>query len=83
MVKVRMGDDCMPESRCPSRSSANPRLPPSIAKDFIRSHRNEPIEELKRSLCAAVEAFAGDVPQADDMTIVLARRNADEGFAQK
>jgi sigma-B regulation protein RsbU (phosphoserine phosphatase) len=52
-------------------------------EDFIRSHRNEPIQELKRSLCAAVETFADDVPQADDMTIVLARRNADEGFAQK
>ena len=45
-------------------------------EDLILSHGREPLEEIRRKLCAAVSHFAGGEPQEDDMTIVLARRNA-------
>ncbi len=44
-------------------------------EDVILSHRQETLEGLRRKLCEAVRVFAGGLPQEDDMTIVLARRN--------
>jgi sigma-B regulation protein RsbU (phosphoserine phosphatase) len=44
-------------------------------EDFIRSHNHKPLEDLRQDLCEAVRVFAGGVPQEDDMTIVLVRRN--------
>lgn len=48
---------------------------------LIRSHRKEALEELRRRLCDAVRAFAGNAPQEDDMTVVLVRRSADRAQA--
>ncbi len=44
-------------------------------EDLLRSHHPEPLEELIRKLCEAVRVFACDVPQEDDMTILLVRRS--------
>jgi len=44
-------------------------------EDLIRSHHQETLEGLRKKLCEAVRVFAGGVPQEDDMTVVLARRN--------
>ena len=41
---------------------------------LVSSHRTEPMGELLRILMEAVEAFAGGVPQEDDMTAVLLKR---------
>jgi phosphoserine phosphatase RsbU/P len=42
---------------------------------LIRCHHRESLDGIIRNLCTAVRLFAGDVPQEDDMTIVLARRS--------
>jgi phosphoserine phosphatase RsbU/P len=42
--------------------------------DQLRSRHGDSVEEIRRSLCDAVYAFAGDARQADDMTVVLVRR---------
>ena len=44
--------------------------------EMIRSHPSHSLEEIRSRLCAAVRSFAGDVPQADDMTVVLVKRCA-------
>ena len=41
---------------------------------LVSSHRTEPMGDLLRILMEAVEAFAGGVPQEDDMTAVLLKR---------
>ena len=46
-----------------------------VAQVFARCHAL-PLTELTAQLLRAVHAFAGDVAQADDITLVLARRQA-------
>jgi phosphoserine phosphatase RsbU/P len=43
--------------------------------DLVRSHRGDSLEAIRSRLCEAVQAFAGDAPQTDDMTMVLVRRS--------
>ena len=45
---------------------------------FIRAHHQEPLEDLTVNLYEAVRAFAGEIPQEDDMTIVLVRRKPNQ-----
>ncbi len=49
---------------------------PTRVETLIRSHHQEPLEEIVRKLYEAVRSFAGDAPQEDDMTILLVRRSA-------
>ncbi len=44
--------------------------------ELIREHQNEPMTRLIEILVEAVEEFGRNVPQADDMTIVLVRRSS-------
>ena len=40
---------------------------------FIEAHEHLPSEELRERVLREVSAFVGDVPQHDDMTIILLR----------
>ncbi len=42
--------------------------------DFMRAHRNRPVEEVRDGLISAVYAFAGGQPQVDDITLVVMKR---------
>jgi len=44
-----------------------------VKQVFLKHHRGS-MASLSEALVAAVRAFAGDVPQADDVTMVLVRR---------
>jgi sigma-B regulation protein RsbU (phosphoserine phosphatase) len=41
------------------------------ALDAVRSCRHEPARQIAEHLCAAVRSFAQDLPQDDDMTVVV------------
>jgi phosphoserine phosphatase RsbU/P len=56
-------------------SETGERFGKERVEDLILSHHQESLEELRRKLCEAVRLFAGDVPQEDDMTVVLVLRN--------
>lgn len=43
--------------------------------ELIRGHEKEPLVELVRTIATACDAFAGGAPQADDMTLLLIRRD--------
>ena len=43
---------------------------------LVREHGRGPMAELSARLLAAVQAFSGDTPQEDDITLVLLRREA-------
>lgn len=43
------------------------------ACDVIVVHRKEPAHDIVEALFAAVEAFRGGIPQADDMTVVVVK----------
>jgi sigma-B regulation protein RsbU (phosphoserine phosphatase) len=43
---------------------------------LVRSERERPLAEIARRVDAAMEAFAGGCPQADDQTLVLLRRTS-------
>lgn len=45
--------------------------------DLIRRHENAPASEIVRAIVSECDAFAGNAPQADDMTLLLVRRNDD------
>jgi serine phosphatase RsbU (regulator of sigma subunit) len=49
--------------------------------DLIRSHRHDTLEELRKKLCEAVRVFSGGLPQEDDMTVVLVRRDVHSAAA--
>src|SRR5262249_49986307 len=42
--------------------------------EILKAHRHETMARLIEIIVAEVDAFAAGAPQADDMTIVLARR---------
>ena len=44
--------------------------------DVCVSHRHQSAEEIRGALLAAIHAFAQDVPQSDDITIVVIKREA-------
>ncbi len=46
--------------------------------DVIREHQSLPMAELSQKLVDAAFRFGGDAPQADDITLVLARRLPEE-----
>ena len=78
-VEMRPGDifALISDGFFESPNRAGERFEKERIEDLIRSHHREALEGLRKKLCEAVRAFAGDVPQEDDMTVVLARRNAD------
>ena len=43
-------------------------------KDLAVAHRGEPAERLIERIVSEVQAFSGEAPQSDDMTIVVVRR---------
>ncbi|HEY5898608.1 MAG TPA: SpoIIE family protein phosphatase [Burkholderiales bacterium] len=43
-------------------------------RELICAHHELPAAELAKKIFAAVEAFAGEAPQEDDMTVVLVKR---------
>jgi phosphoserine phosphatase len=43
-------------------------------EQLIRRHAAEPAQRLAQTILLAVDDYAGDAPQADDITIVLVRR---------
>ncbi len=43
-------------------------------KELLREHRHESAEELVQSVNRAIAAFVGDAVQADDLTLLVARR---------
>ncbi len=48
-------------------------------RETCREHRTASLEEIARAVDEAVTAFVGDVPFADDRTLVLLRRRAETG----
>jgi len=48
----------------------------------VSSHRHLPVMELTRVVDEALTAFSGDLPQFDDLTLVVARRKRAEGRGQ-
>jgi len=53
------------------------------AEALLQEHRLAATEVMSRHLVQAVQAFAGDVPQADDMSLVLLRRDPEPCVAQR
>ena len=45
--------------------------------DVIAKHRNEPAEAINDHIIAAVRQHAGAAPQADDLTLVVIKRDAE------
>jgi sigma-B regulation protein RsbU (phosphoserine phosphatase) len=45
-------------------------------RDLAVAHRDLPAEKLIERIVSEVQAFCGDAPQSDDMTIVVVRRIA-------
>ena len=45
-------------------------------EEILRLHRHRPAQEIRDTIIAAVKAHAGNVPQADDITLVVVRRKA-------
>jgi sigma-B regulation protein RsbU (phosphoserine phosphatase) len=43
---------------------------------LVREHHHAPVEQIAKRLCAAVAAFAEGLPQEDDVSLVLVRREA-------
>jgi phosphoserine phosphatase RsbU/P len=41
--------------------------------DLVQAHRQEPAAAIAEAIFSAAEAFRGDVPQGDDMTVVVVR----------
>ena len=44
--------------------------------DAVRDYAALPATELVERLVATVEAFVGDAPQSDDMTLLVLKRDA-------
>jgi sigma-B regulation protein RsbU (phosphoserine phosphatase) len=45
--------------------------------EVMRSHAPEPPEEIVDAVFAAIDRFAGDAPQFDDITIMIVKRGSD------
>jgi len=59
-------------TECENRASEE--LGETRLAELLAASRGKPLEEVVRDLDQAVTEFAGDVPQADDQTLVLLRR---------
>lgn len=44
--------------------------------DAVAQHRNEPAESINQHIIEAVTTYAGSAPQADDLTLVVIKRDA-------
>ena len=58
---MNAGDDCFGEQRL---------------AQLIEQHADLPSEELRERILREIEAFVGDAPQHDDMTMILLRVEA-------
>jgi len=44
--------------------------------EVVQEHRHQPASQLVETINDAIAAFAGDAPQFDDLTVLVAKRTA-------
>jgi len=49
----------------------------SRVAELVKKHQHRPMSELNSCFMAAIESFAGEAEQQDDITVVLVKRNAE------
>jgi serine phosphatase RsbU (regulator of sigma subunit) len=59
-----------------ARNAADEQFGADRARAILRERRHEPTASITRAIRDAVKAFVGDLPAADDKTIILIKRTA-------
>jgi sigma-B regulation protein RsbU (phosphoserine phosphatase) len=66
---VVIGTDGITESRSP----AGELFGAARVRELVRAHAHRPAEHIQAAVLRAVEAFRGDAPQEDDITLVVVK----------